>query len=406
MTNAVSKTNVINSAIAKQTVANNQDDVKKLVKYVSGEALTQAPDTFTSNAKSAAGSALLFDGTPLAMMAIRNKKTKGIGSETLKKLDAKSAENVKNLFKGEGKLSQRITDFVVNNTKNRQELDSVKSFIKTATKSDKASAKAAKAVEKAAKKAAKAENGGFFSRLSADRAIKKATKATAKSQNARYAFLKGKYRTGAAATGKAAAQTAGKTAGKLGNFGKVFKSSGAGFMLALSGIMEGATEVVPTFKELGAKKGMKQLGKSTIKVAGDTAGFVVGNQVGTAVGAAAGAALAGTKVGAAIGSVFPGFGTAIGAVVGCACGFLGSWVAGKITKKITGKSEREKAKEAQEKQQAELVSNNSKSLEELKAQAALKIQEEYQTTGKISPDSEEALKILENLEQTNPYQVA
>ncbi len=402
MTNAVSKTNVINNAIAQQTIAKNQDDVKKLVKYVSGEALTQAPDTFTSNVKSATGSALLFDGTPLVLLGLRNKKAKGIGSEALRNLDAKSAENVRNLFKGEGKFGQRLTDFVINNTKNRQELDRIKDLVKTARKSEKASAKAAKAVENAVKKAAKAENGGFFSRLSANKAIKKAAKATAESKNTRYAFLKGKYRGGAAATGKAA----GKAAGKLGNFGKVFKSTGAGFMLALSGIMEGVTEVIPTFKELGAKKGVKQLGKSTVKVVGDTAGFVVGNQVGTALGAAAGAALAGTKVGAAIGSVFPGFGTAIGAVVGCVCGFLGSWVAGKITKKITGKSEREKAKEAQEKQQAELVANNAKSLEELKAAAALKIQEEYATTGKISPDSEEALKILENLEQTNPYQVA
>ena len=37
------------------------------------------------------------------------------------------------------------------------------------------------------------------------------------------------------------------------------KSSGAGFMIVFSGITETFTEVIPTFKELGKKKGMKQI---------------------------------------------------------------------------------------------------------------------------------------------------
>ena len=400
MVSAVNKTNILNSKVTQQAVNNSKDDVQKLVKYVGGEAIAQAPDTFLSNTKSATGSALLFDGTPLAILAINNKKTGGLGTEALKNLDKQSAQNVHNLFKGEGKLSQRITDFIVNNTKNRTQLDATKAFVNS-------EAKATKAAAKAAKKAAKAtKSPNWFTKFFSDKAAKKAAKAAEKATTAKDAFLsatgKNLSKEGAKATGKAA----GKVAGKVGNAGKIMKSTGAGFMLALSGIIEGATEVVPTFKELGKEKGMKQLGKSTVKVVGDTAGFVVGNQVGTALGAAAGSALAGTKLGAAIGSVVPGYGTAIGAVVGCICGFLGSWVAGKITKKITGKSEREKAKEAQEKQQADAIANNSKSLEELKSAAALKIQQEYQTTGKISKDSKEALKILENLEKTNPYQVA
>ena len=48
MVSSISSTNLINKA----SQANMQDDVTKLVKYVKGEALTQAPDTFTSNAKS------------------------------------------------------------------------------------------------------------------------------------------------------------------------------------------------------------------------------------------------------------------------------------------------------------------------------------------------------------------
>ena len=439
MVGAVNKNNVLNNAIAQQTVKNSKDDVQKLVKYVGGEAIAQVPDTFTKATKDAVSGTLLFDGLPILNKIRLNKKTKGLGSEKFAQLDKKTFDNVRNLFKGEGKLSQRITDFVSNNTKIRNEFEAVGALNKAANKSTKAATKATKAVEKAAEKIAKAENGGLFSRLSANRAVKKAAKASAKAKNARYNFLKTKFtntateaskQSGKVATklnklgnmakngkfgkvGIGAEKVASKIGGgiskagsKLGGFGKVLKSSGAGIMLVFSGVIEGLTEVVPTFKELGAKKGMKQAGKSAVKVAGDTAGFVVGNQVGTALGAAAGSALAGTKAGAAIGSVFPGYGTAIGAVVGCICGFLGSWVAGKVTKKITGKSEREKAKEAQEKQQADAIANNSKSLEQLKAEAALKIQQEYQTTGKISKDSEEALKILENLEKTNPYQVA
>ena len=130
---------------------------------------------------------------------------------------------------------------------------------------------------------------------------------------------------------------------KFGKCGKFMKSSGAGFMLIFSGIAEGLTEVVPTFKELGFKKGIKQLGKSAVKVVGDTAGFIAGQAIGKTVGS-----IAGAKLGAVIGSVVPGVGTAIGAAAGFVCGLLGSFLAGKLTKSITGPSEREIAKEKQQ----------------------------------------------------------
>ncbi len=431
-------TTYISQAVANQANKDVKGDVQKLVKYVGGEALTQAPDTFTSATKDAVSGTLLFDGIPILNKFIRNKKAKGIGSEKLAQLDQRTFANVKNLFKGEGKLSQRVADFISNNTQIRNEFDAVGTLAKTAKKSDKAAAKAAKAVEKAAEKMAKAENGGLFSRLSANKAIKKAVKASDKAKNARYSFLKTKYRSGAAEAGKTSSKLAtkfgkltnmakhgkfgkvgqvaekvvskagkglGKVGSKLGSFGKILKTSGAGIMLVFGGIIEGLTEVVPTFKELGAKKGMKQAGKSAIKVAGDTAGFVIGNQVGTALGAAAGSALAGTKLGAEIGSVVPGYGTAIGAVVGCICGFLGSWVAGKITKKITGKSEREKAKEAQQQAQAAEIAKNDQALKELKALTVQKIEEE-KATGKLSEDAVIAQESLKNLglDKNNPFQ--
>ena len=164
------------------------------------------------------------------------------------------------------------------------------------------------------------------------------------------------------------------------------------------------TTVTDFYSTPGFKKGIKQLGKSAIKVVGDTAGFIGGECVGTAIGAAAGSALAGTKIGAAIGSVFPGFGTAIGAAVGCVCGMLGSFVMGKVTKAITGKSEREKAAEQQENQQLNELIKNKQSIEELKAEALLKLQEEAaQNGGELKGDALVAYAALQNLDKTNPY---
>lgn len=126
-----------------------------------------------------------------------------------------------------------------------------------------------------------------------------------------------------------------------------FKAQGGGIMLALEGGVELVTNVVPTFSRLGAKAGMKQLGKSTVKTVASVGGWV------------AGAAL-GTKIGALIGSVIPGAGTAIGAVVGGAIGTicsllggaLGSKLAKKGAEKVVGKDE---LVIAQEKQAEELA---------------------------------------------------
>ena len=97
----------------------------------------------------------------------------------------------------------------------------------------------------------------------------------------------------------AAAETAAKGAtGLLGKTGAVLKKSGAGVMMAIEGVMELFTNVIPAFQAGGAKSGVKQLGKSTVKVAASTGGFVAGSAAGKAIGAA-------------IGSIFPGAGTAL-----------------------------------------------------------------------------------------------
>ena len=358
-------TNIINKT--QQTALNQTGksaSVKKLAKYVNNEALTQAPDTFTSTAKRGASSALLFERLPFAFLLKRNKKLNGkfINNE-MKALGETNKQALQNLFGGKDKLSKRIADFIrTSNQSNRDYVD-LRSNVKAQYKLDKLKEKLAK--------------------NPASEKLKSAvSKATEKAEAT------------ASKTGAKAVEAGIKNGSKLGKFGKFIKSSGAGIMLVFSGITEVLTEVVPTFKELGAEKGLKQLGKSAIKVAGDTAGFIAGQQVGVA---------AGTAIGTAI---FPGVGTAIGAAVGFVGGLLGSFVAGKITKAITGPSEREIAKEEQYNQAAEEIANDNNQLQELKDAASLKIQQEAELNGgQLSEDALIALETLENLEDssTNPF---
>ncbi len=127
----------------------------------------------------------------------------------------------------------------------------------------------------------------------------------------------------------------------LAKAGTVFKASGAGPVMAIEGVVELGTEVVPTFTKLGAKKGFKQLGKSAIKVGATGAGWA-----------------AGWYIGAAIGSVIPGAGTAVGAIVGgiisTVCALVGSSLAKKGAEKIVGESELKKA-EKEEAQKAQIA---------------------------------------------------
>ncbi len=365
------------------------EDTTKVLKYLNGEALKEVPDTFTSNAKSSASSAAAFEGIPFINFIKRGHQAKKAGStlakDGMKVLGETNKAALKNIIHGEGSLGSRIIDFISTSNNSRLAYADLKSAVKAESKAIKASGKYAKIAEKAAinpKKYAKA----------AEKALNKSTKTAAKALK-KEAVAK-------------TAQEAGKAAGKLsklGKAGKFLKSSGAGFMLVFSGISECLTEVIPTFKELGKEKGMKQIGKSAIKVVGDTAGFIGGEALGTSIGTAIGTA------------IFPGVGTAIGAATGFVCGMLGSFVAGKITKAITGDSEREIAKKEQTQQQAEEISNNEESFEELKAEAEAKIQQEAES-GELSDDAKIISDILnkqnidvfnlqntEILDEANPF---
>ena len=112
--------------------------------------------------------------------------------------------------------------------------------------------------------------------------------------------------------------------------------SGAGWMAVIDGAMETFTNVVPTFQQLGAGAGFKQLGKSAVKVAAGAGGWLAGDAIGKGIGAAIGTAIC------------PGIGTAIGTFIGGFIGgMVGSAAAGKVAKAVTGKSELEKAQDKQ-----------------------------------------------------------
>ncbi len=174
-------------------------------------------------------------------------------------------------------------------------------------------------------------------------------------------------------------------------FGKclnAFNAHGGGMMLLMEGGFELVGNVIPTFSQLGAKSGVKQLGKSTVKTVASVGGWV------------AGAAL-GTKLGALIGSVIPGAGTAVGAVVGGAIGTLCSLIGGslgsRLAKKgaeaVVGKDELVLAQEKQAQQLAQAAQNDSTVLNQVAGVAAERLQAE----GTESDDAKLAFQSLSNI---------
>ncbi len=383
MVSAISSTNVINQQPVKEA------DINKLVKYSGTETLQDVPDTFSSTTKSAASSALFFEGIPLLNFLFRNKKVNGtFGNANLKILGQADKEALNNLLKGDGKLSTRIADYIKHANQSKFVYMDEKAAVKSKAKAAKLAEKAKKLTDKAAKKPNSkiAEYFANKAETKSKKAISDCISKTEKAVDSRIAI------TTKTATpvklGKIGTKLNKLTKGKFGNISKFMKSSGAGIMLVFSGIIEGVTEVVPTFKELGTEKGLKQLGKSTIKVLGDTAGFIAGEQAGMALGSAIGTAIC------------PGIGTAVGAICGFVGGLLGSFAAGKITKAITGKSEREIANEQKTNENAKQVTNNTET-----SDTTQPIQNTQLAENGLDQDSEKALQEIENLNATNPFNV-
>ena len=162
-----------------------------------------------------------------------------------------------------------------------------------------------------------------------------------------------------------------------------------GAMAVISAVVE-APNVVKTYKELGAKKGTKQLGKSAVKVAADTAGFAIGAKVGGIAGAKIGATI-GTCIGGPIGTAVGG---AVGAIIGIAGGLLGSWLAGKAARAVVGKDELEIAQEEQTKKLAEAAKENP----ELQAELAINASENLQAGNVASEkDAQDIAKSIEKV---------
>lgn len=401
MVNLITSQNTIQPAINQANTART-DNIKTLVKYVNNEALKETPDTFKSTTKSALSSAAVFEGLPLLGFLKRSKQTGSIVTssgkniaikDAMKSIDNTTAEAFKNIFKGKGSITSRVGDYFNTAHTSKKQFQNLKDATKTASKAAKAIKKSnPELVESAIKNALESADEfiapgtkKYHEALKGVEKAKQALKNNPASKKLQKAVTKATEKAGKL---NPLAKTAVNKTGKLGKAAKFLKSSGAGIMLVFSGIGETLTEVIPTFKELGAKKGLKQLGKSALKVVGDTAGFVAGEQAGMAIGAA-------------IGSVVPGAGTVVGGILGFALGMVGSFAVGKITKKITGPTEREIVKEQQQQQLAKDLANTD--LSELKAKVIEKVQEEVNTTGTLSEDSQIALQTLENIENENPF---
>ena len=145
------------------------------------------------------------------------------------------------------------------------------------------------------------------------------------------------------------------------------------FMLVMQGGVETLTNVVPTFKQLGAKRGFKQLGRSTAKTISSVAGWVAGSVVGSKLGSVVGAAVGNNKVGAVVGAVASKVGS-------YAVGTIGQHYAEKGVEKVLGKSELEKAREEEAVRIAEEAQNNPEVFDALVEQAAQRLAMEGEDT--------------------------
>ena len=165
-----------------------------------------------------------------------------------------------------------------------------------------------------------------------------------------------------------------------------YRNESGTFMLVLEGGMEAATNVVPTFKQLGAKRGFKQLGKSAATTISSVAGWVAGSALGSKVGSIIKAATGSTKAGALIG-VF----------ADKACSYIGGSIvqhfASKGAQKLVGKSELEKAKEEETMALAEMAQNDEEVLQALLVAA----NERMEAEGIDNPNYQAVQQACQNL---------
>jgi len=172
----------------------------------------------------------------------------------------------------------------------------------------------------------------------------------------------------------------GKLATKFPKVAKFFKGSGIGGIAIFTGVMSLFTEVIPAYKNGGAKEGTKQLAKSAVNTAVDAVSWAAGAKVGASIG---------TAVGGPVGTI-------VGGVLGMALGGVASLVATKLTSKVIGKNYSEKQMENTEQQQAKEIGQDAASMEELKLMVEQKIKED-QADGEISDDTAQMIVELNKM---------
>lgn len=128
----------------------------------------------------------------------------------------------------------------------------------------------------------------------------------------------------------AGAVTAAKTS-KLAAAGKLAKGNA---LFAGISLLMATPEVVETYKSLGATEGHKQVGRTIVNVAAETAGFAIGMKAGAAAGAAIGSCIP-----------VPVVGTVVGTIIGAAIGFGASYVAGRTSRAVVGESGLQQARD-------------------------------------------------------------
>ena len=350
-------------------------DIQNLAKYATGVAITNKPILDGSEIMSGCTSNLAIQG--LSWL----KDNRGNYAGTLK-AQAEASRQLANIYKTQDSFTKGVK-VVSNASSSAQLLAAIPQADKLAGYS-----KATQSLYEQARIAAETlgQTGTSYASKTANQLLCQANAAAAKEAAANATGFWGKAKN---ALGINKASAAINTAAAGSSVGSAclnqFKAQGGPMMLVMEGATEAITNVYPTFKQLGAKAGMKQLGKSTVKTVASVGGWV------------AGAAL-GTKVGAAIGSIIPGAGTAVGAVVGAAIGSIcslvggifGSRLAKKGAEKVVGKDELVLAQEKQAAQLAQQAQVDGNVLNQVTAAAAERLNAE----GVSDKDSEIAYNSL------------
>lgn len=357
-------------------------DIENLTKYATGVAITHQPTLNGSDLMTGCAGNLAVQG----VQWLRNNKGNYAGAI---KAQTETARQLSNLYKTQDSFTKGI-GAVANATSSAELLAAIPSAEKLATMS-----KSTQNLFKQAQIAAETlgQTGSKHAYTTANQLLCQANAAAAKEAATSATGLWGKVKNFFGINKASAAINTAAAGSKVGSAcWNTFKTQGGPAMLVIEGATETITNVVPTFKQLGAKAGMKQIGKSAVKTCASVGGWV------------AGAAL-GTKLGAAIGSVIPGAGTAVGAVVGAAigtiCSLLGGTIGSKLAKKgaekIVGKDELVLAQERQAKQLAQQAQIDNNVLNQVVGAASDRLNQE----GVSDKDSQIAFTSLQALQSGN-----